>query len=104
MEKKKQTERKIHVLIAKQDNILDSHLELRTITQITDNYNLTLVTLVRITQKFVDMPKSLKTETEEDEIYRMGFEDTEKATELHKQIVDVITDLNNHKLLSIPFK
>jgi hypothetical protein len=105
---KKPTERKIHALLLKnkksENDIYDSHLELRTRTEITKNYNLTLTTLVRVTRKYVDIPRSLKEETEEEEIYRMGFENTAKATEMHKQIVDVITHLNDHNLLSVSFR
>jgi hypothetical protein len=78
----------------------ESHLELRTKTEITRDYSLTLVTLVQVKTSMVH--GTIEQIREEEEIYRIGFEDISKATEVHKQIADVIEHLRFHKLLAIP--
>lgn len=87
--------------IIPESKILESHLELITTTELTENYTLNIISLVKITRKFVDIPRTLKEEIEEEEIYRIGFQDTAKTMEAHKQIVDTIEHLQKHHLLSL---
>ena len=84
-----------------ENKILESHLELRTTTELTENYTLNLISLIKVTRKYIDIPRSLKEEIEEEEIYRIGFQETAKTMEAHKQIVETIEHLQNHHLLSL---
>ena len=78
----------------------ESYLELRTKTEITKDYTLNLVTLIRVTKTFILGNLQQKID-EEEVVYRKGFLKVEEAIEAHRQIVDILKDLHHHNLLTV---
>jgi len=70
-----------------------NHFEVRIKTEITKDYTIALITVVNVSE-WIETP-SLKTQTEEKEIYRRGFEDIQKASETYETVVFIVKSLSS---------
>jgi hypothetical protein len=82
----------------KEPKLVDVKLEVRTSTEITKNYQFTIVKVVSVTTTHKPM---VKVETKEVEIMRRGFEKIEQALLVHNVLSDFIAHLNRAPLHSI---